>query len=26
MDDWRRYIHELEEKLGLPRSGESGSS
>jgi hypothetical protein len=22
MDDWRRYIHELEEKLGLPLSGE----
>ena len=21
-EEWRRYIHELEEKLGLPRSGE----
>jgi 2-polyprenyl-3-methyl-5-hydroxy-6-metoxy-1,4-benzoquinol methylase len=21
MDDWRAYIHELEDKLGLPRSG-----
>jgi SAM-dependent methyltransferase len=25
-EQWRSYIHELEEKLGLPRSGESGSS
>jgi hypothetical protein len=25
-EEWRRYIHELEAKLGLPRSGESADS
>ncbi|MEA2424756.1 MAG: hypothetical protein QOH13_1166, partial [Thermoleophilaceae bacterium] len=24
-EDWRRYIHDLEGRLGLPPSGEPGS-
>jgi 2-polyprenyl-3-methyl-5-hydroxy-6-metoxy-1,4-benzoquinol methylase len=26
MDDWRRYIHELEDRLGLPRAGSGAAA